>query len=242
MLLADVLRAVLLALARRARRGPARCALWQMMVIVAIYGGAQAFFDPASDAILPEILPASQLGEANALEQLARPLTLRLAGPALGGLLVGVARNGRGLPRRRRHLPDLRARRCGRCPRARLRARRRGVRGRHLDAGASCARAGPTCAATCGCGGPSRARASPTCCSWAPPRCCCPTWSSTNCGGSGARARAGAGRRRPRLGRVRAVDDPLRAAAQQHHLHLSRSGRSPRLPSRATAWPPQSGS
>ena len=29
-----------------------------MMVIVAIYGGAQAFFDPASDAILPELLPA----------------------------------------------------------------------------------------------------------------------------------------------------------------------------------------
>ncbi len=28
-----------------------------MMVIVAIYGGAQAFFDPASDAILPELVP-----------------------------------------------------------------------------------------------------------------------------------------------------------------------------------------
>ena len=65
-----------------------------MMVIVALYGGAQAFFDPASDAILPEILPPSQLGEANALEQLARPLTLRLAGPALGGLLVAALGTG----------------------------------------------------------------------------------------------------------------------------------------------------
>ncbi|HKH79009.1 MAG TPA: MFS transporter, partial [Solirubrobacteraceae bacterium] len=89
MLLADAARAVLLALlAVLAVSGALR--LWHMMVIVAIYGGAQAFFDPASDAILPEILPASQLGEANALEQVARPLTLRLAGPALGGVLVGV--------------------------------------------------------------------------------------------------------------------------------------------------------
>jgi DHA3 family tetracycline resistance protein-like MFS transporter len=64
--------------------------LWQMMVIVAIYGGAQAFFDPASDAILPELVPDAQLAEANALEQVVRPLALRLAGPAIGGVLVGV--------------------------------------------------------------------------------------------------------------------------------------------------------
>lgn len=89
MLLADVVRAALLALLGvLAASGALR--LWHMMVIVAIYGGAQAFFDPASDAILPEILPASQLGEANALEQVARPLALRLAGPAVGGVLVGV--------------------------------------------------------------------------------------------------------------------------------------------------------
>ena len=93
MLSADVVRACLLALlAALATAG--LLALWQMMVIVAIYGGAQAFFDPASDAILPEILPTSQLGEANALEQLARPLTLRLAGPALGGLLVASLGTG----------------------------------------------------------------------------------------------------------------------------------------------------
>jgi len=61
-----------------------------MMVIVAIYGSAQAFFDPASDAILPELVPDAQLGQANALEQVVRPLALRLAGPAVGGVLVGV--------------------------------------------------------------------------------------------------------------------------------------------------------
>ncbi len=93
MLCADVLRAFLLVL-MGALAAADILALWQMMVIVAVYGGAQAFFDPASDAILPEILPPSQLGEANALEQLARPLTLRLAGPALGGLLVASVGTG----------------------------------------------------------------------------------------------------------------------------------------------------
>jgi MFS family permease len=89
MLAADLVRAVLLALlAALAASGTLR--LWQMMVIVAIYGGAQAFFDPASDAILPEIVPDSQLAEANAVEQVVRPLALRLAGPAIGGVLVGV--------------------------------------------------------------------------------------------------------------------------------------------------------
>ncbi|HSZ04775.1 MAG TPA: MFS transporter [Solirubrobacteraceae bacterium] len=89
MLSADLVRAALLALlAALAASGTLR--LWQMMIIVAIYGGAQAFFDPASDAILPELVPDAQLGEANALEQVVRPLALRLAGPALGGVLVGV--------------------------------------------------------------------------------------------------------------------------------------------------------
>jgi MFS family permease len=89
MLTADLVRAGLLTLlAALAASGMLR--LWQMMVIVAVYGGAQAFFDPASDAILPELVPDSQLGEANALEQVVRPLALRLAGPAIGGVLVGV--------------------------------------------------------------------------------------------------------------------------------------------------------
>jgi MFS family permease len=89
MLVADIVRAVLLALlGALAADGALR--LWQMMVIVAIYGGAQAFFDPASDAILPQLVPESRLGEANALEQVFRPLALRLLGPAVGGVLVGV--------------------------------------------------------------------------------------------------------------------------------------------------------
>ncbi len=89
MLIADALRAaLLLLLGALALMGTLR--IWQMAVIVAIYGGAQAFFDPASDAILPQILSASQLGRANALEQMVRPLALRLGGPALGGVLVAA--------------------------------------------------------------------------------------------------------------------------------------------------------
>jgi MFS family permease len=89
MLLADGVRAALLVLmGALAVSGTLR--LWQMMVIVAIYGAAQAFFDPASDAIVPELLAPEQLAQANALEQFVRPLALRLAGPAVGGLLVGL--------------------------------------------------------------------------------------------------------------------------------------------------------
>ena len=89
MLIADAVRAVLLvAMGALALSGTLQ--LWHMMAIVAVYGAAQAFFDPASDAIVPELLPGWQLGEANALEQLVRPLALRLAGPAVGGALVGA--------------------------------------------------------------------------------------------------------------------------------------------------------
>lgn len=93
MLFADLARAALLALlAALALSGQLR--LWQMVVLVAVYGAAEAFFDPASDAILPELLPDSQLGQANALDQLVRPLALRLAGPAVGGVLLGTVGPG----------------------------------------------------------------------------------------------------------------------------------------------------
>jgi DHA3 family tetracycline resistance protein-like MFS transporter len=89
MLSADAVRATLL-LVMGALALSGTLELWHMMAIVAVYGAAQAFFDPASDAIVPELLPPGLLGEANALEQMVRPLALRLAGPALGGILVGA--------------------------------------------------------------------------------------------------------------------------------------------------------
>jgi DHA3 family tetracycline resistance protein-like MFS transporter len=64
--------------------------LWQVAALVAMYGAGTAFFSPAFDALVPEVLPAEQLPEANALDQFVRPIALRLAGPALGGVLIDV--------------------------------------------------------------------------------------------------------------------------------------------------------
>jgi MFS family permease len=63
-------------------------ALWQVAALVALYGAGTAFFSPAFDALVPEVLPPDQLAEANALDQFVRPIALRLAGPALGGILI----------------------------------------------------------------------------------------------------------------------------------------------------------
>jgi DHA3 family tetracycline resistance protein-like MFS transporter len=65
-------------------------ALWHVAAIVAVYGAGTAFFSPAFDALVPEVLPESQLAQANALDQFVRPIALRLAGPALGGVLIQV--------------------------------------------------------------------------------------------------------------------------------------------------------
>ena len=93
MLIADVVRALLLVtLAVLAATGALR--LWQLLGTVVFYGAATAFFNPASDALVPQLLPAGKLAQANSLDQLIRPLALRLAGPALGGLLVGAFGTG----------------------------------------------------------------------------------------------------------------------------------------------------
>ncbi len=68
--------------------------LTEMIVLVAFYGAGTAFFGPAFDAIVPDVLPRDQLAQANSLDQLIRPIALRLAGPALGGLVVGFAGTG----------------------------------------------------------------------------------------------------------------------------------------------------
>jgi DHA3 family tetracycline resistance protein-like MFS transporter len=64
--------------------------LWELMAVAVFYGAATAFFDPASDALVPELLPADTLAQANSLDQLIRPLALRLAGPAVGGVVIGA--------------------------------------------------------------------------------------------------------------------------------------------------------
>ncbi|HEX2140886.1 MAG TPA: MFS transporter [Candidatus Limnocylindria bacterium] len=68
--------------------------LWHVMVLIAFVGMGDAFFNPASTAMVPDLLPDAQLPQANALQGLFRPLTVRLVGPALGGFVVAVAGPG----------------------------------------------------------------------------------------------------------------------------------------------------
>ncbi|MGA9859656.1 MAG: MFS transporter [Solirubrobacteraceae bacterium] len=93
MLSADAVRALLMGtLAVLSATGV--LALWHLLAIAVVYGAATAFFDPASDALVPELVPAESLAQANSLDQLIRPLALRLAGPAIGGALVSALGTG----------------------------------------------------------------------------------------------------------------------------------------------------
>jgi MFS family permease len=93
MLCADSARAVVItALAVLSLTG--LLTFWQLAVIVALYGIGTAFFTPAFEAIVPDIVPAADLAAANSLDQFVRPIGLRLAGPALGGVLVDVLGTG----------------------------------------------------------------------------------------------------------------------------------------------------
>jgi MFS family permease len=87
MVAADLLRAAAgAALAALALSGALE--VWHVAVLAAMYGTGAAFFAPAFDAVVPDIVPSERLAQANALDQLVRPLVFRMAGPALGGLLV----------------------------------------------------------------------------------------------------------------------------------------------------------
>jgi MFS family permease len=68
--------------------------LWELATLAALYGVGTAFFDPSFDAVVPELLPADELSGANSLDQFVRPIALRLAGPALGGLVIAAANTG----------------------------------------------------------------------------------------------------------------------------------------------------
>jgi MFS family permease len=93
MLCADFARAIVVAaLAVLALTG--LLTFWELLVIVALYGVGTAFFTPAFEAIVPDIVPAPDLAAANSLDQFVRPIALRLAGPALGGALVAGVGTG----------------------------------------------------------------------------------------------------------------------------------------------------
>lgn len=89
MISADGARAVaLLALGTLSIAG--RVELWHLVVIGAIYGAGSAFFGPAFDSAIPDLVPDELLTQANSLDQFIRPVAVRLAGPMIGGFLVAA--------------------------------------------------------------------------------------------------------------------------------------------------------
>ena len=70
--------------------------VWQLVVLQAIYGSAEAFFKPAAQALLPETVAAADLQQANALIAVSGNIA-NVGGPALAGVLVATLGAGWGL-------------------------------------------------------------------------------------------------------------------------------------------------
>jgi MFS family permease len=70
--------------------------IWQLALLYAIDGAATAFFNPASSAIVPQIVPGQRLQEANALLNISRNAG-KVAGPALAGVLLALGSPGTAL-------------------------------------------------------------------------------------------------------------------------------------------------
>jgi len=86
MIAADLVRAALHAtLALLIFTGAVR--VWQLIVIEALYGAAQAFFQPAYSGLLPQTVPEALIQDARALTESTANVAF-LVGPALATALV----------------------------------------------------------------------------------------------------------------------------------------------------------
>jgi MFS family permease len=70
-----------------------RAEIWHLLVLMAVYGAAQAFFDPASTGLVPQTVRPSLLQRANGMLQLSRS-TANVVGPAVAGVLVATVGPG----------------------------------------------------------------------------------------------------------------------------------------------------
>jgi MFS family permease len=61
--------------------------IWHLIAIEAVFGAAEAFFQPASTGLLPQTVPEAEIQEANALRTLSENVS-QFAGPALATALV----------------------------------------------------------------------------------------------------------------------------------------------------------
>lgn len=67
--------------------------IWELAVLYAIEGAATAFFNPASNAVVPAVVSSERLQEANALLDVSRSLG-KIVGPALAGVLLALGTPG----------------------------------------------------------------------------------------------------------------------------------------------------
>jgi MFS family permease len=89
MICADALRALsLIALGLLSIAGVLE--IWHVMIVAAVFGAGTAFFGPAFDAIVPQLVPSRDLNQANSLDQFIRPAAARMLGPAVGGWLIAA--------------------------------------------------------------------------------------------------------------------------------------------------------
>jgi MFS family permease len=92
MLVSDVIRCVVQAtIAVLLLSG--RAELWELVVLVAIYGTAQAFFQPAATGLVPATISPQRLQQANALLGLSRSLAF-VVGPAVAGVIAATTNPG----------------------------------------------------------------------------------------------------------------------------------------------------
>ncbi len=88
MMTSDLVRAVVQALIALAFFAGA-VHVWQLAAASAVFGLAGAFFNPASTGLIPSVIAADQLQEANALLGLSRGI-LEVSGPAVAGVIVAT--------------------------------------------------------------------------------------------------------------------------------------------------------
>jgi MFS family permease len=92
MLASDVIRAAVQAtLAVLLLSGAAE--LWHFVVLMAIYGTAQAFFQPAATGLVPATISPERLQQANALLGLSKSLAF-VVGPAVAGVIAAATNPG----------------------------------------------------------------------------------------------------------------------------------------------------
>src|SRR5262249_1592110 len=64
--------------------------IWELVVIEALFGAAQAFFEPASSGLLPQTVPETMIQDATALTETSTNLAFML-GPLLAvALVIGI--------------------------------------------------------------------------------------------------------------------------------------------------------